>query len=568
MVLKDIIVFLLFIACNVGVSIYLAKKIKNSSDFFTAGRSSTWWLSGLSSFMTMFSAATFVVWGGIAFQYGMVAVTILVCLGLGAFFVAGGVAVRWRKMGINTAAEFINNRFGQGTLQFYTWFNIAYRVLSLGVSLYAVSKIIEALFPVDLKLFLDAMPFASALNVTIFFCSVIIIVYAITGGLWSVIITNVLQFVVLMVAVSVVIPLGFIKMGGVAHFINNVPEGFFRPINGEFGFFFFAFWIIIHYLKLGGEWAFIQQNIAVPTPKDAKKATNLFGFLFVVSPFIWMLPPMMYRVINPLGNPEEAYILACKFALPTGLIGLIVAAMFSATSGHIAAEINAFAGVLTHDIFKKIFPKSTEKSLVKVGRIFTLVIGILIAILAVLVPLMGGAREIILSATSLISGPMLLPVIWGLYSKKITQKSIFLVIIISSIASILLKFGIFNKGGFLVGESPSEFIILLQQTSRTLETAIGVLIPLMILLFVELTKKEQTSKFISSDVLVIEKNQQPQEKNYFAAKIIGWAVSALSVLFIVFAITEKETPITLWTFGIVIGLVGLLIIRSIKKLEN
>ncbi len=569
MSVKDLIVFLIYIAGNILVSFILSKKIKNSTDFFAAGRSSSWWLSGLSAFMTMFSAGTFVVWGGIAFRYGMVAVSISMCLGISAFLVGNGIAARWRKLGITTAAEYINLRFGPAVLQFYTWFNIAFRLLNLGVALYSVSVILDALLPGGLRHFLGSVTFTSTAVVAIIvFCGAVIITYAITGGLWSVIITNVLQFLVLMVAVSVVVPLGFMKLGGIVEFVNKAPEGFFSPVTSEFTWIFLAGWVVIHYLKIGGEWAFIQQNIAVPTPQDAKKASFLFGVMYLISPVLWMLPPMMYRIVDPSANYEQAYILACQYALPSGLIGLMAAAMFSATASSIEAELNVFAGVLTRDIYRKRYPASSEARQILVGRFMTFTIGLLVMGIAILVPRMGGADEIILAATALISGPMIMPVIWGVYSKKITGKSIFTVILISAVVSVILKFGYFIQNGWFVSGNPSSFLLWVQANSRTIETLTGLLVPFSILLTIELTKKAESPRYISSN----EMSESPELTNLkaslFPPKIVGWSLIAIALLFFVLAITERADRGILLGYGIGLTSAGVFILLRINKIEK
>ena len=400
---KDIIIFVFYITGNILVSVLLAKKIRNSSDFFAAGRQSAWWMSGLSAFMTMFSAGTFVVWGGIAFRLGLVAVLITMCLGVSALLVGKFLAGTWRKLGVSSAAEYIYKRFGKGVLNFYTWFNIIYRLFGMAVALYSLSVILQIFLPKEQFSNLFTPFHLNFINGVIVFCGIIIVLYAIFGGLWAVLLTDVLQFVVLTVAVVLAIPLIFHKMGGLERFIDQVPPNFFHPVAGEFGWFFLAGWIIVHYFKIGGEWAFVQRYICVPTENEAKKASYLFGLLYLISPIIWMLPPMLFRVVNPSANPELAYVLACQYALPDGLIGLMIASMFAATVSMIDSELNVFAGVFTIDFYKRIFPDLSEAAQINLGRLFTLLLGVIVVFLAIIIPKMGGAEEVVLVITAFIS---------------------------------------------------------------------------------------------------------------------------------------------------------------------
>jgi solute:Na+ symporter, SSS family len=568
MTLKDLIVFLLYIVGNVGVSIYLGKKIKDSDDFFAAGRQSSWWLSGLSAFMTMFSAGTFVVWGGIAFKAGFVAVSISMCLGVAAMFVGYYLAGRWRRLGVSSVAEFITLRYGHWALNLYTWFNILYRLLGMAVALYSLAVVLQTILPETINEFFIRYVGISAVNAIIIFCGVIIVAYAIFGGLWAVLLTDVLQFVILMVAVIAVIPLGFMKMGGFSNFVHQTPEHFFRPVNQEFTWLFMAAWIIIHMFKIGGEWAFVQRFICVPTAKDARKATYLFGALYIISPIIWMLPPMMYRIIDSSANFEQAYVLACKYALPEGLLGLMIAAMFAATVSMIDSELNVFAGVLTKDFYKKIWKEATEKSQVFVGRTLTLLLGALVTWLAMMVPAMGGAEDIILSITALVAGLTVLPVIWGMFSRKMTQKGIFLAILISSVCIVVIKYGLLTPGGWFISNSPNSIQTWILFYARTIEAVSGVVVPVVILGIIELTLTKESTHFIEINQHEEEEAEKKMQSSLFPAKIMVVAIALLATIITLLALTNGAEASSEWVLSASLFFIAGIIWLAVKRMEK
>lgn len=568
MTLKDLIVFLLYIAGNVGVSVYLGRKIKDSDDFFAAGRQSSWWLSGLSAFMTMFSAGTFVVWGGIAFKAGFVAVTISMCLGVSALFVGYFLAGRWRRLGVSSAAEFISLRYGKWALNFYTWFNILYRLLGMAVALYSLAVVLQAILPENMDAFFLNHIGISAVNTIIIFCGIIIVAYAIFGGLWSVLITDVLQFIILMVAVIVVIPLGFMKLGGITKFTQQVPDGFFNPVNHEFTWLFMAAWVVIHMFKIGGEWAFVQRFICVPKTSDARKATYLFGLLYFISPVIWFLPPMMYRIIDPSANAEQAYVLACKYILPDGLLGLMVAAMFAATVSMIDSELNVFAGVLTKDFYKRIWKKASEKSQVFVGRALTLFLGAMVVWLAILVPVMGGAEDIILSITSLIAGLTVLPVIWGMFSRKITQKGIFAAILITGTTFFLIKYGLLSANGWFISETPGALQTWILTNVRTIEAVCGAVVPFIVLAIIELSLKNKDSHFLEINQHAEEEAEKEMESSLFPAKIMAFAITILATIIAVLAATAGMDSGSEWTISASLFFISGIIWLLVKRMEK
>src|ERR1043165_4400168 len=94
---------------------------KNGQAFFEAGGSTPWWINSISLFISYFSAGTFVVWGSIAYKSGFVANGIQLTLALGGLLVGFFLAAKWKRTGAVTAAEYIGQRLGSKTQQFYTF---------------------------------------------------------------------------------------------------------------------------------------------------------------------------------------------------------------------------------------------------------------------------------------------------------------------------------------------------------------------------------------------------------------------------------------------------------------
>ena len=111
--------------------------------YFAAGGSLPWWLSGLSLFMSFFSAGTFVVWGSIAYQYGWVAITIQWMMALSGFFIGFYIAPKWRKTGALTVGAYIGSRFGVPLKQFYGYLFLLLSFVTTGAFLYPVAKLVN-----------------------------------------------------------------------------------------------------------------------------------------------------------------------------------------------------------------------------------------------------------------------------------------------------------------------------------------------------------------------------------------------------------------------------------------
>jgi Na+/proline symporter len=421
----DCLVLVLYLIGTLALGLHYARRNKRSKDMFAAGRKSPWWVSGLSGFMTLKSAGTFVVWGGLAYREGVVAIAINTCIAISALLVGLFVAGQWRRTGVTTPAEFVALRFGRGAVQLYTWAMMAVRILSTGVALYAVSVMLVALLPLDAGNPLrDPATGHLALWVAIVVLGAIVVTYTVAGGLWAVLMTDVLQFAVLQVAVLFVIPLLFMRLGekGVS---APVPASFFSPVNDQYTLWFMAGWVGVHFFLIGAEWAFAQRYICVPTDRDARKGAYLFAALYVISPALWLTPPILYRLLESNANPEQAYILASQAVLPVGMLGFMMAAMFSATASAISGQINVFAGVLTEQFYRRLFrPDAAEPQLVAAGRWFSLAIGMALIVVAWLIPHLGGAEKVVLTLTGMLFGPLMAPTIWGLLSGRVGMAAV------------------------------------------------------------------------------------------------------------------------------------------------
>lgn len=410
----DYVTILLFAAGVMLAGVSFSSTGKNMKSFFAGGGNVPWWISGLSLFMGFFSAGTFVVWGSIAYSHGWVSVTIQLTMAAAGLAVGFFIAPRWNRTGCLTAAEYITRRFGVSTQKMYTYLFLFISLFTTGAFLYPIAKIIEVTADIPL-------------NTSILLLGAFSILYVTIGGLRAVVVTDVLQFLILFAAVIIVIPLSLIKVGGAEAFLAKVPEGFFQTVSGDYTWVFIIAFMFYNLFFLGGNWAYVQRYTSVSTPRNARKVGWLFGILYLVSPILWMLPPMIYRVYNP-GleglEAENAYLLMCKEAMPSGLLGLMLGGMIFATASSLNATLNISAGVFTNDIFKRLSPSTSEKGLMRIARWSTIGFGVLAIVVALLIPLMGGIVNVVISVAALTGVPLYLPLIWSLFSRNLNGRVI------------------------------------------------------------------------------------------------------------------------------------------------
>lgn len=466
----DYFVLIFYLVGMLLIGVTVMGRIKTPADMFGAGEKSPWWASGLSSFMTMFSAGTFVVWGGVAYRLGLVAIAINLCYGIAALIAGWTVAGRWKQLGIRTPAEFVQLRFGDAALHFFTWTMIVYRMLGSAVALYALAVMLSALMPLPEGVILrDPATGNLSLVWAIILFGGVTVLYTMLGGLWAVLLTDVLQFLVLNLSVLIIVPLLLLRFEGGFKQLDSAPEGFFYLTSGQYSWLFLAGWTTIHFFIIGAEWAFVQRFLCVPTDRDARKSMWLFGILYLISPWVWMLPPFLYRFMDPDVPHEEAYVRSCVSVLPVGMIGLMLAAMFSATASMISSQLNVFSGVLTEDFYRPLRPSASESDYLFAGRCFSGLLGLVLILLAMAVPQFGGAEKTVVAITNLIVTPLLAPTLLGLLSSRISSAAMWSTAVICFTCGLVSKFA-----------SPS-WLTAIQEQLGGVDTVIGVILPLVIL---------------------------------------------------------------------------------------
>ena len=539
----DVFVILLFTVIILIAGLSFGKKGGDMKSFFAAGGAVPWPINGLSLFMSFFSAGTFVVWGSIAYEWGWVSVTIQMTMCVSGFIIGKYLAPKWKETQVLTVAQYLTNRFGRGVQRYYTYIFLFLSLGYTGAFLYPVAKILNVVTGFDIYY-------------AILLLGGIIMVYTAVGGLWAVVVTDVLQFVILTAAVLIVLPLSLDQVGGMSNFLETAPDTFFNIFNGEYTpLFIFAF-IGYNTIFIGGNWAYVQRYTSVSTVRNASKVGYLFGALYLISPLIWMLPPMIYRVIDPslVGlESEGAYLMMCMAVLPMGMLGLMLGGMIFATASSVNTSLNLAAAVLTNDIYKPLFPDASNKKLMQVARIATLLFGLGTVGVAFMVPMAGGIVEVVLSIGAVTGGALYGPAIWGLFSKRQTGASILWVTGISLGVNLFFKF-----------VSP---VLINIKLDRSEEMFLGVGLPILLLAFYELWARQrgrfssQYASFIKGKMEETDiEDSDSHRQNKYGIRVLGLAFLAIGFIFIALGINADKGAVYTLVMGGIITVLGITLI--------
>ena len=419
-----------------AIGAYFYRFMRGMKDYFSGGNNIPWWLSGASFFMSSFSVFAFVYYSALAYKYGFVAVTLYWVTIPATIFSVVLFAKKWRRARIDSPVEYLETRYSTGLRQLFAWQGVpvimiddAFKLIAIGTFIAVSMNLPEMqnLSIFGLNIPLEDMGMHTPVRYTMVIAGVIMLLYTLMGGLWAVAVTDFIQFVVMSVAVLVVLPLSVAKAGGINTFLEKAPQGFFNLVNDEYNWIYVGLLALLYCLAWSSvKWPLIQRYYCVRDEKEALKVGWFVVFLNVVVPPLMFLPAMAAQQFIGDIPDKEVYPRLCIMLLPAGMLGLVIAAMFSATMSMLSSDYNACAGVLTNDIYRRLIrKKASQRELVLIGRLATLLIGVFALMVAFLLS-KGTGEELFRNMVTLFSiatAPVAVPMILGLLSKRVTNLS-------------------------------------------------------------------------------------------------------------------------------------------------
>lgn len=419
----DYLVILAYFLFMLGIGLYFMKINKGGKEYFAGGSMIPWWVSGMTLYMANFSAWTFTGAAGFAYATGWFAILYFGTWSIAYFFGSQLTAAKWRRTRSISPVEYTNTRFNFTTQQFLSIVIATNFTLSAGVQLAATCKLLAPVMGLDITM------------VTLV-TGTVILLYTFMGGLWAVSITDVVQGVILLSITFIVMPLALALVGGPANLINALPALSFDHFYN--GVRYTEHWLIsiLVIMYLGTAAGAAQRFYSVKDEKDAKRVGKLAGALFLTVPFVFGVPPLVASVIWPdlskveffqpyVGkNPQDlVFIALCLKLLPNGLIGVFLAAMLAATMSTLSSVYNMVSSILSRDIYQGwIKPESNDKDLLRVGRLFSVGLGVFVTIMAVVfVNSQFGIFNLMQAFFTLLNIPVVVPIAFGLLFRRVPK---------------------------------------------------------------------------------------------------------------------------------------------------
>src|SRR5438128_5829125 len=370
----DIAIIAVYFVVIFAIGFYFARKERTSTDYFLASRNVGWFASGASLFVCNISTEHFIGLAGSGATSGLAVghfewLACLILLILGWVFVPF-----YLRSNVFTMPEFLERRFSRSCAVHLASISIiAYVFTKISVHLYAAAIVLERV--VGWNALQAAVVLVIATGV-----------YTIAGRLAAVIYTDLVQTIILIIGAVILTFIGLHDVGGFAGLRAHVPANYFHMIkpasDPEFpwtGIFFGAPILGIWYWCT--DQVIVQRVLSAKDEGHAKAATIFAGFLKILPVFMLVLPGLiavaLYRDLFKFGpngevlNGDIAYPTMIINLLPTGLVGVMIAALLAALMGAMSSVFNSASTLVTLDFYKKIKPDATELQLVGFGRVMT-----------------------------------------------------------------------------------------------------------------------------------------------------------------------------------------------------
>lgn len=419
----DMLIILAYLLIIIVIGVLSAKRKKISSEgFFLAGRSLNWAMIGAALFAANISTIHMVGLAANGFKDGIVwgnfewmATFLLIILAL--FF-----APFYFRNRVSTLPEFLEKRYGPNARSFFAFIVIITALFShIGISLYAGAVVLKTFFGIDIMISILVISFITTL-------------YSILGGLRAIVVIESFQSVILIGGAALLTILSFNLLQDTGIHSMADLKAVLKPNQLDIlqtGDTTLLPWyaILLGYPVLGiyywcADQTIVQKVLGAKTMADAQNGPLFAGFLKILPVFIMVFPGILAYALfsDQIVDPNDTLMVLIANVLPSGLMGLMTAALLAALMSTISAGLNSVGTLVSLDIVKRIRPSTPDKLVLRAGRITSLVV----IILAISWSPWIGRFESIFDAISIILSMLSPPVasvfVMGIMSKRGNDK--------------------------------------------------------------------------------------------------------------------------------------------------
>ncbi|HEY0306215.1 MAG TPA: sodium:solute symporter [Longimicrobiales bacterium] len=371
----DLVVLISYIVGVTAFGTWLGTRQKDARDYFLADRSIPWWAVCFSVVATETSALTFISVPATAYNTGMWMLQLTIGYLIGRLLVAAVLLPAYFRGELTTAYALLQRRFGLGARRFASIIFMVTRALADGVRIFATA--------IPIKL-ITGLPYWQAIAIT----GVFTLVYTYYGGLSAVVWVDVVQMFIYIFGGLAALYLLLQLNGPADPQIAAGVEERLRIVHLDGGF-SSGTWLLtgliggafLSMASHGVDHIIVQRLLASKSLGDARKALITSGLIvigqFALFLFVGVMLYQFYRG-QAFGSPDEIFPRFIVEQMPDGIRGLVIAGILAAAMSTVASSLNSLASSTTHDIYAPLAKQKDDVHLMKMGKRFTLVWGVIL----------------------------------------------------------------------------------------------------------------------------------------------------------------------------------------------
>ncbi len=407
-----IIGFYFVMMLAVGFYSFRKREATGSAGFFVANRKAGIFLVAGSLAATFIGASIVLGMVGRGYRMGLPAVWWLLPGAIGLVILGLFLAGKVRKTGVYTLPELVEKQYGGKAELVASLVIVAAWISICAAQIVAGGKILNALIP------------SWNISTLMPICAVVFIIYTVLGGQFSVVRTDLIQLIIIIIGILVALGIIMHDVGGVGGLKGSLPSDYFSfPVNSSFGWYD---WVVM--LILTGSVYVVGPDMysRLLCARDEKVAkASALGATLVAVPvaFIVVLIGMGAKVLIPNITPaqaETAFPMIIKQFLPVGISGLVVAALLAAIMSSASTVILTTSTILCVDVGGKVFPHVAERRRLLATKWGIVVIGILATLVAMK---SQGIISSLYNSYYIFTSGIVIPVVAGFYKDKLRVNS-------------------------------------------------------------------------------------------------------------------------------------------------
>ncbi len=453
--LLDYVVIALYFAVMIGAGYWGLRRARSAEDYLVAGRRlGPFMYVGTLSAVVLGGASTI---GGVALGYdnGISGMWLVFWIGMGVIALGILMSTRLSRLGVYTVSEMLENRYGSASRLISAIIIAAYALMIAVTSTIAIGTVFNVV--------LGLSP-----SVAILVAGGIVVAYSVAGGMWSITLTDYLQFLIMTVGIFfLLLPLSIAAAGGLSGMQEALPASYFSltAIGGQTIFTYFL--LFFFGLMIGQDiW---QRVFTARGPEIARWGSVAAGVYCLLYALAGALVGTAARVILPDIQADNAFARIATEALPAGITGLVLAAALAAVMSTASAGLLASSTILANDVYAG-FVARGEHNKVLVSRVTTLLVGVVTLVISLIVSDVVGALTV---AYDLLTGALFIPIVGALFWRRATAAGALVSMVVSSVVVVVFMVvdGLFANTPIIYGMLVSlvVFVVVSLLTPRPSE---------------------------------------------------------------------------------------------------